>query len=210
MRRPLSIMRADPASRLDRRAVQNRRHLALRHLSQRRKPGDQVLSLMGPIGKGFTPHPERSAHLVSRRRRRHPADGVPRRILARGALDAKWQPLVLMGSEIPFPFRTRPSTYPDTRHALQAPSPCMPLLEEWGIPSRLSSLNQDNPRLLLLGLRPPPRRRVAANISPLKNLHKVEMFTCGPTPMLKAAADVARMLQHPPAKPHWKNSWPAP
>ena len=53
---------------------------------------------------------------------------------------AAWKPLVLMGSEMPFPFRTRPSTIlvpgmPDAAIA------CMPLLEEWGVPSRLATLS---------------------------------------------------------------------
>ena len=50
-----------------------------------------------------------------------------------------WKPLVLMGSEIPFPFRARPSTIlvPGMPEGVIA---CMPLLDEWGVPSRLASL----------------------------------------------------------------------
>ena len=51
----------------------------------------------------------------------------------------RWKPLVLMGSELPFPFRARPSTIlvpgmPDEAIG------CMPLLDEWGVPSRLATL----------------------------------------------------------------------
>ena len=44
-----------------------------------------------------------------------------------------------MGSEIPFPFRARPSTLlvPGMPAGVIA---CMPLLEDWGVPSRLASL----------------------------------------------------------------------
>src|SRR5437868_11877719 len=52
--------------------------------------------------------------------------------------EAAVKPLVLMGSEVPFPFRTRPSTLivPGIPAGTIA---CMPLLEEWGVPSRLAS-----------------------------------------------------------------------
>ena len=43
-----------------------------------------------------------------------------------------------MGSEVPFPFRTRPSTL-ILAGMPQASIACMPLLEEWGVPSRLAS-----------------------------------------------------------------------
>ena len=80
-----------------------------------------------------------SARAADRWRRGHSADDLPGRVArARGAL-RDWQPLVLMGSEIPFPFTARPSTLlvpgmPDGR------SPAMPLLEDWNVPSRLASL----------------------------------------------------------------------
>ena len=56
----------------------------------------------------------------------------------RGRTDAQWQPLVLLWSETPFPFRIRPSQIvvpgiPDGTIA------CMPMMDEWGIPSRLAS-----------------------------------------------------------------------
>ena len=47
-------------------------------------------------------------------------------------------PLVLLGSDTPFPFRPRPSVIvvPGIPTGVIA---CMPLLEEWGIASRLAS-----------------------------------------------------------------------
>jgi dihydroorotate dehydrogenase electron transfer subunit len=48
------------------------------------------------------------------------------------------RPLVLLGSDTPFPFRPRPSVIvvPGIPTGIIA---CMPLLEEWGIASRLAS-----------------------------------------------------------------------
>ena len=62
---------------------------------------------------------------------------LPKRL--REHADVHWKPLVLMGSEVPFPFRARPSTIlvdgmPEGAIA------CMPMLDEWGVPSRLASL----------------------------------------------------------------------
>ena len=49
-----------------------------------------------------------------------------------------WLPLVLLGSDTPFPFRPQPSVIvvPGMPTGVIA---CMPLLEEWGIASRLAS-----------------------------------------------------------------------
>jgi dihydroorotate dehydrogenase electron transfer subunit len=107
--------------------------------------------------------------------------------------DAAFKPLVLMGSEIPFPFRQRPSTLlvPGMPEGAIA---CMPLLEEWGIPSRLATLAgyagcyegyvTDLAAAWLASL-----DRAA--------LSQVEMFACGPTPMLEAVAAVARRFAIP-------------
>ena len=48
-----------------------------------------------------------------------------------------------MGSEIPFPFKTRPSQIIINRFP-ESIIATMPLLEDWGIPCRLASL-QDYP-----------------------------------------------------------------
>jgi dihydroorotate dehydrogenase electron transfer subunit len=102
--------------------------------------------------------------------------------------DANWKPLVLMGSEIPFPFRSRPSTIlvPGMPGGVIA---CMPLLDDWDVPSRLASLAgfpgcfegyvTDLADAWLSSLD-------AAAVA------EVEIFACGPTPMLMAAAKVAR------------------
>ena len=189
MRRPLSIMRAD-ASQGTIDVLYKIVGPGLRLLSKR-KPGDLV-STLGPIGKGFVPHPQRPRTLLV-----GGGVGIPPMVFLAEALrertDASWRPLVLMGSEVPFPFRSRPSTIlvPGMPEGAIA---CMPLLEEWGVPSRLATLAgypgcYDGYVTDL----------AAAWLSSLDRaaLSEVEMFACGPTVMLKAAAAVARRFDVP-------------
>jgi dihydroorotate dehydrogenase electron transfer subunit len=107
--------------------------------------------------------------------------------------DADWKPLVLMGSEVPFPFRARPSTIlaPGMPDGVIA---CMPMLDEWGVPSRLASL-QGYPGCYEGYV----TELAAAWLQSLdrKALGEVEMYACGPTVMLKAAAAVARRFDIP-------------
>ena len=101
MRRPLSIQRADPEAgwiELLYKAIgHGLKRLALA------KPGD-VISCLGPIGNGFSVHPERPQRLLL-----GGGVGIPPMIfLAESLLGERSgapKPLVLMGSEIPFPFR---------------------------------------------------------------------------------------------------------
>lgn len=184
MRRPLSIMRADPAAGwID--VLFKVVGTGLAALAAR-KVGE-TLSVLGPIGHGFEPHPARPLTLLI-----GGGVGIPPMVFLAETLAADhakgWQPLVLMGSEVPFPFRTRPSTIlvpgmPDGAIA------CMPLLDAWGVPSRLATLagypgcyHGYVTQLASLWL---------GSLSP-QALAEVEVFACGPTPMLKACAEVAR------------------
>jgi dihydroorotate dehydrogenase electron transfer subunit len=189
MRRPLSIMRAHP----QRGTIEVLYKIVgpgLRLLSAK-KAGDRVSSL-GPIGNGFVPHPQRPRTLLV-----GGGVGIPPMVFLAETLLARsevpWKPIVLMGSEVPFPFRARPSTIlvPGMPEATIA---CMPLLEEWGIPSRLASLAG------YPGCYEGYVTDLAATW--LESLDRsaraeVEMFACGPTPMLKAAAAVARRFEIP-------------
>ena len=182
MRRPLSIMRADARGgwiELLYKVVG-----AGLHALAARKAGDAV-SVLGPIGKPFTVHRERPRTLLL-----GGGVGIPPMVFLAERLKGErtFKPLVLMGSEVPFPFRARPSAIlvpgiPDGTIA------CMPLLEEWGVPSRLASL-QDYP-----GCFPGFVTALAdawlATLGP-GELREVEIFSCGPTPMLKASAALAR------------------
>ena len=188
MRRPLSIMRADPEAGTLEFLYKIVGH-GLAQLSTRR-PGDR-LSVMGPIGQPFRAHPERPRTLLI-----GGGVGIPPMVffaesLAREAVP--WRPLVLMGSEIPFPFKTRPSTLlvdgmPEGVIA------CLPELDAIGVPSRLAS-GAGFPGcyegfVTELGREWLENRDAAAKA-------EVEVFACGPTPMLKAAAALARAFDLP-------------
>jgi dihydroorotate dehydrogenase electron transfer subunit len=184
MRRPLSIMRTDPAAGWIE-ILYKIVGPGLAALSKQRVGAS--LSVMGPIGRGFLPSPARPHTLLV-----GGGVGIPPMVFLAESLrsrsDADWKPLVLMGSEIPFPFRSRPSTIlvpcmPDGVIA------CMPLLDDWGVPSRLASLAG------FPGCFEGYVTDLAdAWLSSLDtaSLAAVEMFACGPTPMLMAAAKVAR------------------
>ena len=194
MRRPLSIMRAEANAGwievLYKVVGQGLRALAAR------KPGDE-LSVLGPIGRAFSAHPERPRTLLV-----GGGVGIPPMVFlaerlhqaARaGSTAVSWKPLVLMGSEIPFPFRPKPSALivpgiPDGTIA------AMPLLEEWGVPGRLAS-RSDFP-----GCFPGFVTQLAeAWLGSLgaRELGEVEIFACGPTPMLEVITQVARRFQVP-------------
>jgi dihydroorotate dehydrogenase electron transfer subunit len=183
MRRPLSIMRAHPEAgwiELLYKVVGP----GLQALSAR-KTGDEV-SVLGPIGRPFTAHPERPRTLLL-----GGGVGIPPMVFLAERLarqQGPWKPLVLMGSEVPFPFRTRPSAI--IVPGIPAGSiACMPLLEEWGIPSRLAS-RSDFP-----GCFPGVVTELAdAWLGSLGSaeLGQLEIFSCGPTAMLEASARLAR------------------
>jgi dihydroorotate dehydrogenase electron transfer subunit len=189
MRRPLSIMRADAkAGWID--ILYKIVGPGLEALSK--QPVGATVSVMGPIGKGFTPCTERPRTLLV-----GGGVGIPPMVFLAEALkartDARWQPLVLMGSEIPFPFRTRPSTIVVPGIPAQAIA-CMPLLDDWGVPSRLATL-AGFPGCFdgyVTDL-------AAAWLGSLDAdaIAEVEVFACGPTPMLQATARVARRFGVP-------------
>jgi len=189
MRRPLSIMRADAkAGWID--ILYKIVGPGLEALAK--QPQGATISLMGPIGKGFVPSAERPRTLLV-----GGGVGIPPMVFLAESLktrrDARWSPLVLMGSEIPFPFQARPSTIlvPGLPADVIA---CMPLLEDWGVPSRLATLAG------FPGCYDGYVTDLAAEwLGSLDAaaLAEVEMFACGPTPMLQAAAKVARRFGVP-------------
>ena len=189
MRRPLSIMRADAAAGwID--ILFKIVGPGLEALSTQREGA--TLSVMGPIGQGFRPSPVRPRTLLV-----GGGVGVPPLVFLAESLearhDARWQPLVLMGSEIPFPFRARPSTIlvPGLPAAAIA---CMSLLDDWGVPSRLATL-AGFPGCYQ-GFVTDLAAEWLASLDAAA-LADVEMFACGPTPMLQAAARVARRFGVP-------------
>ena len=184
MRRPLSLMLADAtAGTID--ILYKVVGAGLDKLS-RQRVGTR-LSLLGPIGRGFTASADRPRSLLI-----GGGVGIPPMIFLADALrrrtDARWQPLVLMGSEIPFPFRARPSTLliPAMPAGVIAG---MPLLEDWGMPSRLASL-AGFPGCYE-GYVTALAEVWLATLEP-QALAETAIYACGPTPMLKAVAGLAR------------------
>lgn len=188
MRRPLSIMRASPQQgwvdllyKVEGNGTQ---------LLSRAEVGDRI-DTMGPIGTPFTPHLQRPRPLLM-----GGGVGIPPIIFLAEALHEmgnNYQPLVLMGSEIPFPFQPRPSEMlvsgiPDDSIA------AMPLLDDWGIASRLAS-QQGYPGCYLGYV----TELADAWLKHLDDsvLQQVEIFACGPHPMLAAVAQLARHYQIP-------------
>jgi len=193
MRRPLSIMRADARAgwiELLYKVVGP----GLKALSVR-KAGEE-LSVLGPIGQAFRAHPERPRALLL-----GGGVGIPPMVFLAERLAAQlretslaaWKPLLLMGSEVPFPFRTRPSKL--IVPGIPAGSiACMPLLEEWGVPSRLASCAE------FPGCFAGFVTELAdawLNSLGTAELAQVEIFACGPTPMLEASAALARRFRVP-------------
>ena len=104
-----------------------------------------------------------------------------------------WSPLVILGSEVPFPFRAQPSQFivPGLPPAVIA---AMPLLDDWGIPSRLASL-QGYPGCFQ-GYVTDLARSWLQTLDAAA-LAEVEVFACGPHPMLAAVAALARDFDLP-------------
>jgi len=184
MRRPMSIMRVDrQAGWIE--VLYKVVGAGTRALSTQQPPSS--LSVLGPIGVGFSPHAARPRVLAI-----GGGVGIPPLVFLseqlRQGTEVPWKPLVLMGSEVPFPFRVRPSTIlvpgiPDEAIG------CMPLLDEWGIPSRLAS-RAGYPGCFDGFVTELARRWLATLRGP--ELAQTELFACGPTAMLRATAKLAR------------------
>jgi dihydroorotate dehydrogenase electron transfer subunit len=188
MRRPLSIMRTNAGEGwieiLFKIVGSGLRALSLAEIGA-------SLSVIGPIGRGFEVHHDRPRTLLI-----GGGVGIPPMVFLAEQLRADkhdWEPLLLMGSEIPFPFEAAPSSL-DTPWLPDEINSSMPLLDEWGICSRLASLAAydgcykgyvtDLARAWLESLTADERSQT-------------EIFSCGPTPMLKAVAQLAREYQLP-------------
>lgn len=184
MRRPISIMRVSAdAGWVDflYKVVGEGTEL----LAQR-KVGES-LSLMGPIGVPFTVDCKRPLLIGG-------GVGMPPMIcIAESLKGTDSKPFVILGSEVPFPFTPRPSQIM-LRGIPDGVIGAMPLLDDWGIPSRLASLQgyagcfegyvTELARHWLDGLDDAARREVV-------------LYSCGPHPMLAAVVKLAREYDLP-------------
>ncbi|MCG8428670.1 MAG: dihydroorotate dehydrogenase electron transfer subunit [Chromatiales bacterium] len=179
LRRPISIMRVSATQGwvdfLYKAVGEGTRLLATRQV------GEQI-SVMGPIGVPFSIHKSRPLLIGG-------GVGMPPMIFTAESLKDQdnYQPFVILGSEVPFPFKPKPSQIlmPELPDGVIA---AMPLLDDWGIASRLTSLQgyagchqgyvTDLARAWLDALDDEARA-------------EVEILSCGPHPMLEAVAKLA-------------------
>lgn len=187
MRRPLSIMRANAHDGWIE-VLFKTIGAGLYALAQK-KPAD-IVSVIGPIGHGFLPSSNRSKPLLI-----GGGVGIPPMVFLAEVLrdDSRCNPLIIMGSEIPFPFATAESTLA-TPWLDASANQTMPLLEEWNMPTRLASLQAYAG--CFQGYVTDLARQWLNSLAP-EELQEVEVFSCGPTPMLKAVASLAREFNLP-------------
>lgn len=188
MRRPLSIQRVDPERgwvEFLYKAVGEGTEALARH------PVGAQLSVLGPIGQPFALNPARPLRLLL-----GGGVGIPPMIFLADRLRRQGQAgqtRAILGSEVPFPFRPRPSEIlwpglPDGAIAT------MPLLEDWGVACRLTS------RAGLPGAFDGFVTDLArAWLSRLDGALRaqVELYACGPHGMLEACAALAAEFRLP-------------
>jgi dihydroorotate dehydrogenase electron transfer subunit len=187
LRRPLSIMRANASEGWLEFLYKPKGH-GLEKLSARRS--GELLSVLAPIGRGFALDPARPQLLAL-----GGGVGIPPMIFVADQFRARpeFKMLVLMGSEVPFPFELVESRLdvagggPDATRAVA-------LLERWGVPSRLAS-SAGLPGCYR-GYVTDLARAWLATLAP-KARAEVQVLACGPTLMLVAAAKLARELDLP-------------
>ncbi len=187
MRRPLSLMRVDGAAGwID--ILYKVHGDGLRALAK--QPPGQVLSAMGPIGQPFKPTAARNNLVLI-----GGGVGIPPMVFLAEALagEPEYVCRAFFGSELPFPFATArataemPGIDADTHKA-------MTLLNELGVASRLAS--QAGFDHVYAGFVTELARQYLATLSATA-LDETEIFACGPTPMLRATAALARDFKLP-------------
>lgn len=181
LRRPLSIMRTS--------ATEGWVEFLFKvvgegtRLLSQREPG-QSISTLGPIGRAFQIHANRPRPLLI-----GGGVGIPPLIFLAASLYRQFQfhAFAVFGSEVPFPFSLRPSQVlvPGMPDGVIA---AMPLLEDWHLASRLASL-QAYPGCFQGYVTDLARHWLDALGPDL--LQEVEIFACGPYPMLQAVARLA-------------------
>jgi len=183
MRRPMSIMRSDSKNKMI--EILYKVHGAGTDALSNKKIGDKI-DLIGPIGQPFKMKGYKKRPLLI-----GGGVGIPPMIFLAEHIKnttKNLKPLVLMGSEIPFPFKNQPSKIIINEMPSDVTA-SMTLLEDWKIASRLTSLKDyagcfgghvtELADIWLEKLDPDQRE-------------EVEIFSCGPTLMLKAISKLAK------------------
>jgi len=142
----------------------------------------EKLSLLGPIGQGFE---------VKQRRPLLIGGGVgmpPMIFLAESLRHNDYRPLVILGSEAPFPFSASPSQLL-VEGIPEGVIATLPLLDQWGIPCRLTS-RREQPGIYQGHVTDLARCWLKAMDEQV--LAEVGFYACGPHPMLEAVTALAR------------------
>ena len=184
MRRPISIMSVDKDNGtfdlLYKIVGEGTRQLA------ERKIGD-MLSVIGPIGNGFQMTDKKIPLLIGG------GVGMPPIIaIAQNIKDNDYySPYVILGSEVPFPFTPISSKLAGF---CSSTLKTMPLLEDWNIACGLASLQ--NYKGVYNGYVTTLASEYLDSLSE-DDLLKVEIFSCGPHPMLEAVSQLAKDYKLP-------------
>ncbi|MGD8341239.1 MAG: dihydroorotate dehydrogenase electron transfer subunit [Gammaproteobacteria bacterium] len=180
LRRPLSIMECDAADGwLE--FLYRPLGAGLESLSQK-TPGERV-SVLAPIGNGFEFDPARPRVIAI-----GGGVGIPPMMFVARKLhaDPRFKPLVLMGSEVPFPFEL---AAPQPSEAWpEATTASLKLLEDYRVPSKLAS--HSGLAGAFHGFVTDLARREIESLDATA-LADTALLACGPEPMLKAAAALA-------------------
>ncbi|MCH9669908.1 MAG: dihydroorotate dehydrogenase electron transfer subunit [Gammaproteobacteria bacterium] len=199
LRRPLSLLDADPSTGTIK--VLYKALGAGTSALSKQVPGN-VLSVLGPIGNGFTPT-RRQPLLIGG------GVGIPPIVFLAERMHAQSnqsslpngasRPLVFMGSEVPFPFACEASRLDvaglgDAAFEGGRASQAMAQLESKGIASRLASTQGYDG--VFNGFVTDLARAWLSEQSPA-DFSEIEIFACGPEPMLRAAATLAAEHQLP-------------
>ena len=184
MRRPISVMSVDADNGtfdlLYKIVGEGTKQLA------DRKIGD-VLSVIGPIGNGFELTDRKIPLLIGGGVGMPPMIAIAQKIKD----NAYYNPYVILGSEVPFPFEASQSSLSGFNSSKFY---TMPLLEEWRVPCGLASL-QDYEGVYK-GYVTDLAREYLDSLSS-NDLKEVEIFTCGPNPMLEAVSKLANEYNLP-------------
>ncbi len=184
MRRPISVMSVDTDNGtfdlLYKIVGEGTKQLA------DRKIGD-VLSVIGPIGNGFELTDRKIPLLIGGGVGMPPMIAIAQKIKD----NAYYNPYVILGSEVPFPFEASQSSLSGFN---SSKFHTMPLLEEWRVPCGLASL-QDYEGVYKGYVTDLAREYLDCLSS--SDLKEVEIFTCGPNPMLEAVSKLANEYNLP-------------
>lgn len=182
MRRPMSIMRVDKnAGWID--LLYKAHGVGTTRLAKRNV--GECIDLIGPIGLPFKLDQYKKYPLLI-----GGGVGLPPMVFLTEHIKStskNTRPFVLLGSEVPFPFNAKPSQIM-LDGVPEGVIASMPLLEDWGIPGRLTSLQGYS------GCYDGYVTDLASywlDSLDKETLNEVEIFSCGPTPMLKAVSQMA-------------------